>query len=283
MNYRHAFHAGNLGDVLKHAVLARIIVYLQKKDKPFRVIDTHAGIGLYDLTSDETQRTGEWQRGIGKVYGAEMPEAVRTLLAPWLDVVAAHNTGTHTLERYPGSPVLTRSLLRKGDRLTLTELHPADFQTLSALFAGDYQVKTIHLDGWLALNGFLPPKEKRGLVIVDPAYEATDEFDRMSEAVIKGWKKWPGGIYALWYPLKDRTAIERMFEALEGAGIRNVLRLELATGISTKTSSMLGSGMAIINPPFTLQGDMKQILPWLKTALGGAEGSGWTLEQQIAE
>ncbi|MTH98133.1 23S rRNA (adenine(2030)-N(6))-methyltransferase RlmJ [Roseibium sp. RKSG952] len=283
MNYRHAYHAGNIGDVLKHAVIARIIVYLQRKDKPFRILDTHSGIGLYDLTSDETQRTGEWQRGIGKVLARPMPEDVAGILTPWLEAVRAQNDGGPDLRYYPGSPMLARHLARKIDRLTLTELHPQDFQTLSERFAGDYQVRTIHLDGWLALNSFLPPKEKRGLVVIDPAFEVTDEFDRMTQVVSKAWKKWPGGIYALWYPLKDRQAIKRMYADLDTAGVRNVLQVELAAGESTKTSAMLGSGLAIINPPYTLAEELKTILPWLAETLQAGKGSGWALEQRIPE
>jgi 23S rRNA (adenine2030-N6)-methyltransferase len=282
MNYRHAYHAGNIGDVLKHIVLTRLIVYLQLKDKPFRILDTHAGIGQYDLTSKETAKTGEWQQGIGKVLTADMPENVETLLRPWLDVISAQNPGA-LLQTYPGSPALARALMRPVDRLTLTELHPDDFKTLSARFQGDHQVKTIHLDGWLALGSFLPPKEKRGLAIIDPAFEVTDEFDRMARAVSKAWKKWQTGIFAVWYPLKDRKGLRRFHDALAETGIRDVLTLELNVGRSGPDTVMLGSGMTIINPPFTLAADMKEILPWLNQVLHQGPGSGWLVEQLIEE
>ncbi len=282
MNYRHAYHAGNIGDVLKHAVLARLIIYFQRKDKAFRVLDTHAGIGSYDLRSEETQKTGEWLDGIAKVLSADMPEDVSNLLAPWLDVVRAENPGD-TLERYPGSPLLARKLLRTTDRLTLTELHPLDFKTLAALFAGDHQVKTIHLDGWMALNSFLPPKEKRGLAIIDPAFEVTDEFDRMAKAVVGGWRKFSSGTFACWYPLKDRRGLSRFHSALRDADVRDVLTLELNVGKSGPDTVMLGSGMTIINPPFTLADEMRVILPWLTDTLHKGTGAGWDVTQLIGE
>lgn len=283
MNYRHAYHAGNIGDVLKHIVLARLIVYLQRKDKPFRILDTHAGIGQYDLTSEETQKTGEWQQGIGKVLSApRMSARVSELLAPWLTVVREQNPDGQ-LKHYPGSPALARALMRRIDRLTLTELHPQDFETLAALFEDDYQVKTIHLDAWLALGSFVPPKEKRGLVLIDPAFEVTDEFDRMAQGVCKAWKKWSSGIYAIWYPLKDRKGLKRFHEALAEAGVRDVLTLELNVGKSGPDTAMLGSGMTIINPPFTLAEEMRKILPWLSDVLHQGPGAGWQVEQLIAE
>ncbi|WP_153768094.1 23S rRNA (adenine(2030)-N(6))-methyltransferase RlmJ [Labrenzia sp. CE80] len=282
MNYRHAYHAGNIGDVLKHAVLARLIVYLQRKDKAFRIIDTHAGIGAYDLTSEETQKTGEWLDGIAKVISKPMPDDVATLLAPWLDVVRADNPGKD-LKLYPGSPALARELMRPVDRLTLTELHPADFDTLSKRFAGDHQVKTIHLDGWLALGSFLPPKEKRGLIIIDPAFEEIDEFDRMASAVIKGWRKFSTGTYACWYPLKDRHGLRRFDDALKDAGVKDVLTLELNVGKSGPDTAMLGSGMTIINPPYTLAEEMRTVLPWLRDCLRKGSEASWSVDQLIAE
>lgn len=282
MNYRHAYHAGNIGDVLKHAVLARLIVYFKRKEKPFRILDTHAGIGQYDLTSEETRKTGEWQQGIARVLDADMPDGVADLLHPWLEAVRDMNPRT-ALETYPGSPALARRLIRKSDRLTLTELHPEDFKTLSDRFASDFQVKTIHLDGWLAMGSFLPPKEKRGFVLVDPAFEATDEFERMTVAVLKAWKKWAGGTYALWYPLKDARSIKSMHDAFASAGVRDLLSLELRAGKSGPETRMLGSGMTLINPPFTLADDMRTLLPWFGDVLRQGPGSGWEVTQLIGE
>jgi 23S rRNA (adenine2030-N6)-methyltransferase len=282
MNYRHVYHAGNIGDVLKHTVLARLIVYFQRKDKPFRIIDTHAGIGSYDLTSEETGKTGEWLDGIAKVLDAKIPEDVADILSPWLDSIRSQNPSGE-LSLYPGSPVLARNLMRPIDRLTLTELHPADFETLSKHFAGDHQVKTIHLDGWLALGSFLPPKEKRGLVIIDPAYEVTDEFDRMAKAITKGWRKFSSGTFACWYPLKDRRGLAAFHDALREAEVRDVLTLELNVGRSGPDTVMLGSGMTIINPPYTLADEMRTVLPWFCNILAKGSGAGWSVEQLIEE
>lgn len=282
MNYRHAYHVGNIGDVLKHAVLSRLIVYFQKKNKAFRLLDTHAGIGRYDLTSEAALKTGEWQNGIAKILDAAMPDEVAGLLSPWLSVLRDLNPDGK-LSVYPGSPWLARKLLRPNDRLTLTELHPEDVRTLSDLFAGDHQVKTIHLDGWLALGSFLPPKEKRGLVLIDPAFEALNDFERMTAAVLTGWKKWPSGTYALWYPLKDMKAVTRMHGAFKEAGLRDLLSLELRAGKSGPDTKMFGSGMTLINPPYTLAAEMHCLLPWFSAVLHQGPGSGWAVTQVIEE
>lgn len=282
MNYRHAYHAGNIGDVLKHAVLAACLVYMQRKAAPFRVIDTHAGIGSYPLALEEMQKTGEWERGIGRVLAEACPPDVASILAPWLDVVKAANPSGR-LEEYPGSPALTRALLRPQDRMTLTELHPADYETLSTRFAGDHQVKVIHLDGWLAMGSFVPPKEKRGIVLVDPAFEVTDEFERMADGLIKAWKRWSGGMYLLWYPLKDRKAVDRFHAALAEAGLRDILALELSIGRSDPDGPMRGSGLTLVNPPFTLAADMNKVLPWLCDILAEGPDASALVRQIVAE
>ncbi|MFN4009871.1 MAG: 23S rRNA (adenine(2030)-N(6))-methyltransferase RlmJ [Pannonibacter sp.] len=282
MNYRHAYHAGNIGDVLKHAVLACCLVYMQRKAAPFRVLDTHAGIGSYPLSLEEMQKTGEWERGIGRVLAEPCPGPVDKVLAPWLDAVKAANP-SGTLEVYPGSPALTRALLRPQDRMTLTELHPADYETLSHRFAGDHQVKVIHLDGWLALGSFVPPKEKRGLVLIDPAFEVTDEFERIADGLIKAWKRWPGGMYLLWYPMKDWRAVKQLHATLEEAGLRDILALELSIGRSDPDSPMRGSGMTLINAPFTLAEDMRIALPWLRDILAEGPGAAAHVHQVVPE
>ena len=217
MNYRHAYHAGNFADVVKHAALSRLVEYLKLKDKAFRVVDTHAGIGLYDLSSEEAQKTGEWLDGIGRLLEAKLSPDAQALLAPYLEAVKSANP-EGGVENYPGSPLIVRHLLRPQDRLSAIELHPKDFQRLKALFAGDFQVRAIELDGWLALGAHLPPKEKRGLVLVDPPFEQEGEFDRLVDGLVRAHRRWPGGIYALWYPIKDRAAVSRFRAELEGVG-----------------------------------------------------------------
>lgn len=260
MNYRHAFHAGNFADVLKHVVLTRIVEYLKRKDKAFRVIDTHAGAGLYDLSSDEAQRGGEWQDGIGRIIEADLPGDVAALLAPWLDIVRALNDGG-ALARYPGSPFVTRKLLRKQDRLTAIELHPADAKALGALFAGDYQVRVIELDGWLALGAHLPPKEKRGLVLVDPPFEKAGEFDRLADGLAKAHKRWPGGTYALWYPVKDRKAVKAFRDRLAALGIPDIIDITLEIRAPSPDGRLDGSGMIVVNPPYPLADECAVLLP----------------------
>ncbi|WP_310619008.1 23S rRNA (adenine(2030)-N(6))-methyltransferase RlmJ [Flexibacterium corallicola] len=282
MNYRHIYHAGNIGDVLKHTVLASIIAYLQKKEAAFRVLDTHAGPGLYDLTSEKAQKTGEWQNGIGKIIDAEIPADVAAVLEPWLSVVRELNP-QKGVNLYPGSPEIARTLLRKQDRLTLTELHREDFEELQENFGGDKKVKVIDLDAWLALGSFVPPKERRGLVLVDPAFEVEDEFERLADGAIRGWKRWNTGIYALWYPVKHYRNPLDLAATLESAGIRNVVSLELGAGHISPDAPMRASGMMIINPPWTLLKDMETALPWICKTLKQGPQAHWSAKQAIAE
>ncbi|SOC86070.1 23S rRNA (adenine2030-N6)-methyltransferase [Ensifer adhaerens] len=266
MNYRHIYHAGNFADALKHAVLARLIVYLQQKEKAFRVIDTHAGIGLYDLSSTEAQKTGEWLDGIGRLMAAELPAEISTLLAPYLDAVRALNP-EGGVKLYPGSPKLTRMLLREQDRLSAMELHPADYETLRDLFAGDYHVRVTELDGWLSLGAHMPPKEKRGIVLVDPPFEIDGEYERLVDGLVKAYRRFPGGTYCLWYPLKKGAPIKDFHEALKETEIPKMLCTELSVRSDRETTGLSGSGLIIVNPPYTLHDELKKILPVLKTLL----------------
>ncbi|MGV3552388.1 23S rRNA (adenine(2030)-N(6))-methyltransferase RlmJ [Rhizobium sp.] len=265
MNYRHIYHAGNFADVLKHAVLARLIDYLKLKDKPFRVIDTHAGIGVYDLSSEEAQKTGEWHGGVGKLLDIDLPKAVAPLLAPYLDTVRQLNASSN-VRLYPGSPKISRMLLRKEDRLSLMELHPADYETLHANFADDFQTRVTHLDGWLALNAHLPPKEKRGLVLVDPPFEEPNEYERLVDGLAKAWRKFPTGVYCLWYPLKRSAPIKDFMKALHALEIPKMLSVELSVK-SEREDGLTGSGLVVVNPPFTLKGEMDVLLSFLKEKL----------------
>ena len=207
MNYRHAFHAGNFADVIKHIVLVRILTYLQDKPAPFRVIDTHAGAGVYDLAGDEAQRSGEWLTGIARVMQARFSEAALPLLTPYLDIVRAFNP-QRELKAYPGSPLIARALLRPQDRLTACEVEPKARKHLIGALRRDTQAKVVDLDGWMALPAFVPPNERRGLVLIDPPYEDKDEFARMAAGFSEAFAKWPTGSYLLWYPAKSRRATD---------------------------------------------------------------------------
>ncbi len=281
MNYRHAYHAGNFADVVKHAVLARLVEYLKQKDKAFRVIDTHAGIGLYDLSSEEARRTGEWQGGIGKLLAADVEPKARALLGPYLDAVRSVNPDGW-VARYPGSPLIVRHLLRRQDRLSAIELHPQDHSRLRHLFAGDVQVRVMELDGWLALGAHVPPKEKRGLVLVDPPFEEQGEFARLLDGLRAAHRRWPSGLYALWYPIKDRAAALEFRKALRRSGIPKILDITFELRAASLEPRLDGSGMVIVNPPYTLEADLRVILPALKAALGET-GAVWDIERLSGE
>lgn len=266
MNYRHIYHAGNFADVLKHAVLARLVTYMKQKDKAFRVLDTHAGIGVYDLSSEEAQKTGEWREGIGRLIEAELPAPVAAILEPYLSAVRDLNP-EGGLMHYPGSPKLARMLFRPQDRLSAMELHPEDHEALHRLFEGDFQSRITRLDGWLALGAHLPPKEKRGLVLVDPPFEAEGEYERLVDGLAKAYRRFTGGIYCLWYPLKKGAPIRDFHESLKALEIPKMLCAELSVRSDRVTTGLAGSGLVIVNPPFTLKGELDILLPYLKTQL----------------
>lgn len=266
MNYRHAFHAGNFADVVKHIIVCLIVEYFKRKPGAFRVIDTHAGIGLYDLTGEAAKRSPEWQGGIARLIDQGLPEPAASLIAPYLQAVAAQNRDG-PLTRYPGSPVLIRSLLRAQDRLMALELHPEDAQTLAARFAGDIQTRVTALDGYLALGAYLPPKEKRGLVLVDPPFEEPGEFARLTEGLVKAHKRFATGTYALWYPLKDVPGVTGFARALKATGIAKILRIEVTIARPQDPPRLFGTGMIVVNPPFTLAADLQQVLPPLAALL----------------
>ncbi|CUX24016.1 Ribosomal RNA large subunit methyltransferase J [compost metagenome] len=265
MNYRHIYHAGNFADVLKHAILARLVRYLQNKDKAFRVLDTHAGIGLYDLTSEEAQKTGEWQTGIGKLMEGDLPAPIAELLEPYLDAVKELNP-EGGVKFYPGSPKLARMLFRPQDRLSAMELHPDDSRALARLFEGDYQVRVTELDGWLSLGAHLPPKEKRGLILVDPPFELENEYQRLADGLNKAYRRFSTGTYCLWYPLKKGAPIKDFHERLQSFDIPKMLCAELSVR-SDRLDGLSGSGLIIVNPPYTLKDELHTLLPYLKTTL----------------
>jgi 23S rRNA (adenine2030-N6)-methyltransferase len=272
MNYRHAYHAGNFADVVKHAVLARLVEYLKLKDKAFRVVDTHAGRGMYDLSAEEAGKTGEWKQGIGRILSHRFAPDAASLLAPYLDAVWAANPAGG-LKRYPGSPWIVRKLLRKQDRLSAIELHPAEIAELKMLLAGDFQSRAIELDGWLALGAHLPPKEKRGLVVIDPPFEQDSEFDRMVDGVKGAHKRWPGGTYLLWYPIKDREAVGDFRKRLADSGIPKLIDIRFELRAPSTEPRLDGCGLAVVNPPFTLDAELKVILPALLGVLRDGPGA----------
>ena len=282
MNYRHAYHAGNFADVVKHAVLTRIVEYLKQKEKAFRVVDTHAGVGLYDLSAEEAQKTGEWRGGIGRLLEARLKPEIANLLKPFLDAVHEMNPDGG-VRFYPGSPLIIRHLLRKQDRLSAIELHPADAAMLKERFAGDFQTRVIELDGWLALGAHLPPKEKRGLVLIDPPFEKDGEFDRLVDGLARAHRRWPGGIFALWYPLKDRAAVNRFRADLAATGIAKILDIRFEVRPPSPEQRLDGTGMIVVNPPHLLETELRMLLPALKAVLAENPQARWALEWLAGE
>ncbi|TPQ30566.1 23S rRNA (adenine(2030)-N(6))-methyltransferase RlmJ [Bradyrhizobium guangdongense] len=272
MNYRHAFHAGNFADVIKHIVLARILTYLQDKPAAFRVIDTHAGAGLYDLESEEATRSGEWLSGIARIMQARFTNETIALIKPYLDIVRAFNQPGE-LKTYPGSPLIARGLLRPQDRLVACEIEPNARKALIGALRRDTQARVVDLDGWMALTAYVPPKERRGLVLIDPPFEARDEFERLGDSFAEAFAKWPTGIYVIWYPVKNRRGAETLAQTVARAAAAakppgKCLRLEFSVAPQTAGAPLTSTGLLMVNPPYTLQNELKTILPELEKPLG---------------
>jgi 23S rRNA (adenine2030-N6)-methyltransferase len=283
MNYRHAFHAGNFADVIKHIVLVRILLYLQEKDAAFRVIDTHAGAGRYDLTGEEAMRGGEWLTGIARILQARFSESALPLIAPYLDIVRAFNPQPGNLTAYPGSPLIARALLRPQDRLTACEVEDKARKALIDALRRDTQARVVDLDGWTALPAFVPPKERRGLVLIDPPFEAKDEFERLAAGFSEAFAKWPTGSYVLWYPAKSRRATDELArQVAQAAGEAKppgkCLRLEFSVAPQTADTGLTSAGLLVVNPPWTLAAELKTILPELEKPLGQGGASRFRLE-----
>ncbi len=261
--YRHHFHAGNFADVFKHALLARLVAAIAAKAKPVFYLDTHAGIGRYDLAHPWARKNAEFRDGIGRLWGrTDLPAE----LAPYLDAVRAENPDGR-LRFYPGSPLVARRFLRPGDRMVLSELNKTDVAELGALFARDRQV-TVHLmDGYQALKAQLPPAERRGLVLVDSSFDRAGELRRVARALAAAHERWATGIHAIWYPLLEPAAMRGFERDIVATGIRKILQLELAVRPEGWTTSLRGCGMLVVNPPYRFEGEAEAIAAWLATVL----------------
>ena len=277
MNYRHVFHAGNFADVLKHIVIARILTHLRRKIAPFRVIDTHAGEGLYDLAGEEANRTSEWRDGVGRLAGAALPSDAAELVAPYLAALRACNQGDE-LRYYPGSPLLARHLLRPQDRLIACELEPGAATALSRHLRGSPTAKVLRVDGWIALQAYVPAKERRGLVIIDPPFEQPDDLLRLADGVVAAHHKWPTGIYLMWYPVKDRDGPDRFIRTLRRAGMEKCLRVEFAVAASEPGGGLSACGVMVVNPPWKLAAEVKIVAAVLVDLLGRDLGRGYVLD-----
>lgn len=277
--YRHLFHAGNFADVTKHVILVALLESLLRKETPFAVLDTHGGIGRYPLESEQAQKNREFDGGIGRLWSAtEVPE----IIARYLAMVRRFNPDG-LLRVYPGSPRITCDMLRPQDRLIVTELNPHDHATLKEEFAGDRQV-SVHLqDAYRGLKAFLPPKEKRGLVLIDPAFELRDEYERLVQGVSDAWQRWPTGIYAIWYPIQNQSLVTRLHDAIRSSGIRKVLCAELTIRPADQRSGLNGSGMLIVNPPWQLDATLKTALAFLQAVMQENNKGSHSVEWLVAE
>lgn len=271
MNYRHAFHAGNFADVHKHVVLLAIIARLTRKPAPLFFLDTHAGRGLYDLHSDDANRGNEWRDGIGRLHESE--PATQDLRAYLAAASATSGKTSRQFRQYAGSPLLALHALRPGDRAVLIEQLPMEARALEKALPRRRGVSVITGDGYASLKAYLPPKENRGLVFIDPPYEAEDEFRQVEGALKFGLERWPNGVFAVWYPLKATSESGRFHSALQRSGLRKLLLLDFNLRPADSPAGLNGSGMLIANPPWQLDVDMRQALDELLRLLS-PDGTG---------
>ena len=268
LSYRHLFHAGSFADVFKHVLLTRLLLALNEKDKPYFYLDTHAGIGRYDLSHPWAQKSREYDNGIGKLFARDdLPAAMQ----PYMDIVRAENPDGH-LRFYPGSPLITRKLIRAVDRMALTELNKTDCAVLQTVFAHDRRVNVQLMDGYQALKAHLPPKERRGLVLIDSSFDRAREFTRLANALVEAHTRWATGTYAVWYPMMGAGVIRGFEKQIEAAGIRKVLQFELSV-LPEDAATMPGSGMIIVNPPWKFDTEMRTLLRWVWSVLN-VKGAG---------
>ncbi len=279
LSYRHGFHAGNFADVLKHTVLVHILEYMTQKDKPLRIIDTHAGAGVYKLNGPQAQKNREFDNGIGHLWSSEQTPAA---IARLVELVRTVNSGEQ-LQLYPGSPLITQTLMRPIDRLFLHELHPADFQFLRDCMRDDKRIKVEHEDGFAGLQALLPPPERRALVLLDPSYEVKSDYQLLIKQLLQAHKRFATGTYAIWYPVVLRQRIDEMELALKKSGIKNIQLMEFGLQSDNPEYGMTASGMIVINPPWTLWGAMEEALPWLVENLSENDSGFYRLEQLVPE
>ena len=271
MNYRHAFHAGNFGDCMKHAVLLWLLRALQRKPAPLFILDTHAGAGRYDLATGPAARTGEWRSGIARLLDDPPPA-----LADYTDLV-------RSLGLYPGSPAIAQALLRQADRMACCELHPEDAAALRCHFVGDRQVAVHHRDAWEALGALLPPKERRGLVLIDSPFEDPQEFANLANGIASGWQRFRTGVFAAWYPIKQRALVRQFLADLQQSGMRDIVAAELCLREPVDPARLNGCGMLVVNPPYRFEQEVPAILAALLDRLGDREPGEATTVMRIVD
>jgi 23S rRNA (adenine2030-N6)-methyltransferase len=294
MNYRHAFHAGNFADVLKHLILTRVLEHLKKKPAPFRVIDTHAGTGLYDLHADEASRTGEWRDGIGRLLKASIPDGLVPVFEPYLKVLEDINVanaaamqgggevvedGGQGIKFYPGSPLIAALLKRREDVVVANELHAADKPALAQALKPYSNCKVMGLDGYVALKSTLPPKERRGVILIDPPFEQPGEFQRLHQALRQGVQRFATGTYLLWYPIKDPRPVVAFKKELAALGLAKLMAVEFFVRAPDDPDKLNGHGLVMLNPPFSLKDELGACLPFLVELLAQGEGGTFRIDE----
>lgn len=277
MNYAHGFHAGNFADVFKHVFLTRALVYLLKKPAPLRFIDTHAGAGAYDLDDEAGRRSPEWRDGIARLLKAKPPTEIAELLKPYLDAVGPFDPDTGRPQSYPGSPAIAQYLLRADDKIALCEANVREYERLMVALGRDRRLRITSADGYLSLNAYLPPVERRGLVLIDPPYEQQEEAARVESALGKALAKWPRGVYMTWRPIKSGLEDAHFLNAIRALGAPNVLGLELDVGPVApgphSPAPLRRIGLLIVNPPFGLAEEARVLMPYLtKLLTRGGQG-----------
>ncbi|MFQ3195571.1 MAG: 23S rRNA (adenine2030-N6)-methyltransferase [Colwellia sp.] len=279
LSYRHAFHAGNFADVLKHSVLTLVLEYMTRKDKGFYYIDSHSGAGMYQLSDEYAQKTGEYKDGIAKlIENDDLPEA----LQPYIDLVKNLNQETGELILYPGSPGIARQFTRRQDSAHLFELHPTDIEHLKAYSQRWNKSHVKQSDGYQGVLGLVPPPNRRGVVLIDPPYELKEDYLKAVRTVVNAYKKFATGTYILWYPVVKRELVEQMQSAFTKSEVRNLTQVEYCQDADTEEYGMTGTGLFIVNPPWQLTSQLDEILPYLKTKLGNTE-SQYSVKQLISE
>lgn len=279
LSYRHAFHAGNFADVLKHSVLTLVLEYMTRKDKGFYYIDSHSGAGMYQLADEYAQKTGEYKDGIAKlIEQQDLPEA----LEPYIDLVKNINSEEDELSLYPGSPGIARQFTRRQDSAHLFELHPTDIEHLREYSQRWNKSHVKQSDGYQGVLGLVPPPNRRGVVLIDPPYELKEDYLKAVRTIVNAYKKFATGTYILWYPVVKRELVEQMQNAFTKSDVRNVVQVEYCQKADTTEYGMTGTGLFIVNPPWQLAKQLEEVLPYLKAKLGDNETS-YTLKQLIAE
>jgi 23S rRNA (adenine2030-N6)-methyltransferase len=280
MNYRHDYHAGNFADVVKHVVLARVVTYMMAKPRPFRVIDTHAGAGRYDLLGPEASKTGEWRDGIGRIFAAHFPPAVTEIIEPYLNAVRAVNT-TDELKVYPGSSLIARMIMRPEDVLVANELNAEEYGRLKRAFGRTKNTTILNIDARHAVKSLLPPKERRGVILIDPPFEAKSEFDDLAVAVKEAMARFSAGVYLVWYPLKDEVAADRFVAEATRESSLEFLDVRFSVCAPFPGLGLTAAGLLVLNPPYLLRDELETLLPYFKDVLSEGTGSGFQLNDRV--